>query len=499
MGQTSYRGHDFYLGLFMEQGKSNNNDKRKTQIGQTPMRSNSDVLFDGGLNRSSNEDSVMELEPRVGVIQMELPFTTSVRGRKIVEVASKGIPITKQMVWDSYKKVKSNKGSGGVDGKSLANYSENLSSNLYKLWNRLTSGSYYPQAVLEVEILKKDGVSKRKLGIPTIEDRIAQQVIKDYLEPRLEKEFHNSSYGYRPNRNAHQALEQVRQNVRKKAWVLDMDIKSFFDRVSHDLLNKALRKHVEEEWVSLYINRWLNCPKQVEGKVEVKQSREGTPQGGVISPLLANLFLHYALDKWMDKTHPGIKFVRYADDVVVHCATKPEADRILSSIKRRLESCKLNLHEKKTKIVFCKNGRRQSEHQIVSFGFLGYGFQPRTSATKSGKLFLGYDCAISKSSQKKIAKELRATNFQKWTARSIEEIAEYFNSKLRGWLNYFGKFRRWKLNRIFKIFNGRLKNWVRKRYKRMNNSYIKACKWLEDYKLVNPELFVHWKYGFMNS
>jgi len=498
MGQTSFRGHDFYLGLFMEQGKSNNNDKRKTQFGRTPKRLNSEVLFDGGLNRSSNEDSVMELEQRVGIIQMELPFTTSVRGRKIVEVASKGIPITKQMVWESYKKVKSNKGSGGVDGISLATYSEDLSRNLYKLWNRLTSGSYYPQAVLQVEIPKKDD-SNRKLGIPTIEDRIAQQVIKDYLEPRLEKEFHNSSYGYRPNRNAHQALEEVRQNVRQKAWVLDMDIKSFFDKVSHELLNKALTKHVEEDWVNLYINRWLLSPKQVEGELEVKQAGEGTPQGGVISPLLSNLFLHYALDKWMDKTHPGIKFVRYADDVIVHCATKSEADRILASIKSRLESCQLKLHEKKTKIVFCKNGRRRSEHRIVSFGFLGYGFQPRPSATKSGKMFLGFDCAISKESQQKITKELRSTNFQKWTARSIEEIAEYFNSKLRGWLNYFGKFRRWKLNRIFKIFNARLTNWVRNRYKRLNKSYIKACKWLREYKLVNPELFVHWKYGFIDS
>ena len=498
MGQTSFRGHDFYLGLFMEQGKSNNDDKRKIQFRQTLKRSNSDVLFDGGLNRISNEDSVMELEPRVGVIQLELPFTTSVRGRKIVEVATKGIPITKKMVWESYKKVKRNKGSGGVDGISLINYSENLSGNLYKLWNRLTSGSYYPQAVLEVEIPKKDG-SKRKLGIPTIEDRIAQQVIKDYLEPRLEKEFHKSSYGYRPNRNAHQALEEVRQNVRQKAWVVDMDIKSFFDKVSHDLLNKALTRHVEEGWVKLYINRWLNCPKQVEGKIEVKQRGEGTPQGGVISPLLSNLFLHYALDKWMDKTHPGIKFVRYADDVIVHCATKSEAERVLESIKSRLESCQLNLHEKKTKIVFCKKGRRRSAHRVVSFNFLGYGFQPRTSATKAGKLFLGYDCAISKESQKKIAKELRSTNFHRWTARSIEEIAEYFNSKLRGWLNYFGKFRRWKLNRIFKIFNERLTNWVRNRYKRLNKSYIKACKWLRKYKQVNPELFVHWKYGFIDA
>jgi len=481
----------------MEQGKSNNNVKRKTQFRQTLERSNSDELFDGGLNRISNEDSVMGLERRVGVIQLELPFTTSIKGRKIVEVTTKGIPITKKMVWESYKKVKSNKGSGGVDGLSLKLYSENLSANLYKLWNRLTSGSYYPKAVKEVEIPKRDG-RKRKLGIPTIEDRVAQQVIKDYIEHRLERVFHNSSYGYRPKRNAHQAIQEVRKNVWSKDWVIDMDIKSFFDKVSHDLLNKALSKHVEEKWVKLYVNRWLNCPKQKGEEIVYKKGGEGTPQGGVISPLLANLFLHYALDKWMDKTHPGIKFIRYADDVIVHCKTKSEAEMILQSIKSRLKSCQLELHEKKTKIVYCKR-KKSNGHKEVSFDFLGYGFQPRTSATKSGKMFLGYDCAISKASQSKIAKELRSTNFQKWTARSIEEIAEIFNSKLRGWINYFGKFRRWKLNRIFKIFNARLKNWVRNRYKRLNKSYIKACKWLREYQITNPELFVHWKYGFTDS
>jgi len=201
--------------------------------------------------------------------------------------------------------------------------------------------------------------------------------------------FHNSSYGYRPRRNAHQALEEVRQNVRKKAWVIDMDIKSFFDRVSHDLLSKALTKHVEENWVNLYIDRWLNCPKQIDG-ITVKKEGEGTPQGGVISPLLSNLFLHYALDKWMDKTHPGIKFECYADDVIVHCTSKAEAERILVFIKSRLKSCQLELHEKKTKIVFCKNGRRSSEYKVVSFIFRGYDFQPRKSATKTGKMFLGY-------------------------------------------------------------------------------------------------------------
>ena len=281
-------------------GKSNNNDKRKLQVGQTPMSSNSDVLFDGGLNRSSKEDSVMESERRVGIIQLELPLTTSIKGRRTKGVTAKGIPVTRSMVWHAYKKVRKNKGSGGVDGKSLKTYSENLEDNLYKLWNRLTSGSYFPKAVKQVSIPKNDG-SQRKLGIPTIDDRIAQQVIKDYLEIRFEKEFHANSYGYRPLKSAHQALEQVRQNVWKRDWVIDMDIKGFFDEVSHELLAKALKKHVSEKWVLMYIERWLESLIETESKELVYRQGQGTPQGGVISPLLANLFLHVVFDKWMEK------------------------------------------------------------------------------------------------------------------------------------------------------------------------------------------------------
>lgn len=328
----------------MEQGKSSEGDKGKIQSRQTLERPNTDTLLDGGLYHISEETSVMGVERRVGVIQLELPFTTFVRGRKIVEVATKGIPITKGMVWESYKKVKSNKGSSGIDSVSLEGYAEDLPGNLYKLWNRLSSGSYFPQPVKEVEIPKGDG-RKRKLGIPTISDRIAQQVIKDYLEPRLEGVFHKSSYGYRPDRNAHQALQEVRENVWKQDWVIDMDVKSFFDEVSHELLNKALSKHVEENWVMMYINRWLSCPIQKADRSLVQREGKGTPQGGVISPLLANLYLHYVLDKWMDKTHPGVRFVRYADDVIVHCRSKEESERILSSIHQRMSDCSLRLNE----------------------------------------------------------------------------------------------------------------------------------------------------------
>ncbi len=350
MGQAPYRRHDFYLGLFMELEKSIIHGKGKLQVGKTPTRVNTDGIIDGGSNRSSEEVSVMEMEQRVGVIQLELPFTTSEKERRINSDSTKGIPITKKMVWESYKKVKRNKGSGGVDGVSLKTYEEDLSNNLYKLWNRLASGSYFPQAVREKAIPKKDG-KMRLLGIPSISDRIAQQVIKDYLEPRMERIFHPNSYGYRPGKNAHQALEQVRQKVRKFDWVIDMDIKGFFDEVSHELLIKALDKHVPEKWVKMYIQRWLESPVRKEDGTLKHKYGKGTPQGGVISPLLANLFLHYVFDKWIEIHHPEVEFVRYADDIIVHCKTKSKAQTILQAIKGRMEKCHLKLHEVKTKIA----------------------------------------------------------------------------------------------------------------------------------------------------
>jgi group II intron reverse transcriptase/maturase len=482
----------------MEQRNSIKDVKGKAQVGQTPTRLNTEDLIEGGLNRSSEEDSVMELERRVGIIQLELPFTTYRKGRRTKEVTTKGIPITKSMVWQAYKKVRKNKGSAGVDNQSLANYKANISDNLYKLWNRLTSGSYFPNPVKEVEIPKKDG-SMRKLGIPTVEDRIAQQVLKEYLESRFEAEFHPNSYGYRPLKSAHQALESVRQNVRKTDWVIDMDIKGFFDEVSHDLLKKALAVHVDESWVKMYIERWLTSPIQTSSKELRYRQGKGTPQGGVISPLLANIFLHYVFDKWMTIYYPDLAFVRYADDIIVHCRTKEESEEVLRSIKERMSVCQLELHKEKTKIVFCKKYKKRAKHPIVKFDFLGFSFQPRPTALKTGKMFLGYDCAISNSSEKKIIEEIRTTNFHRWTNRSIEEIASFFNPKIRGWIRYFGKFRRHKLYRLFRRFNFRLIKWASKRYKRFKGSHTKAGKWLRRMIVESPQLFVNWQMGFKDA
>ena len=482
----------------MEQRKSTKDVKGKTQEGQTPLRSNTDEFVDGGSNRSSQEDSVMGLEQRVGIIQMELPLTTSKKGRRTEGVTSKGIPITRSMVWHAYKKVRKNKGVGGVDGKSLKAFRRNQEDNLYKLWNRLTSGSYFPQAVKEVSIKKSSG-GERKLGIPTVEDRIAQQVIKNYLEDRFEQEFHENSYGYRPMKSSHQAIDQVRVNVRKHDWVIDMDIKGFFDEVSHELLMKALERHVGEKWAKMYIERWIEAPIEKESKERVYREGKGTPQGGVISPLLGNLFLHYVFDKWMGKEYPHLKFVRYADDIIVHCNTKEESEKVLTAIKSRMAACQLELHEKKTKIVFCKKYKKRSPIKEVKFDFLGFSFQPRPSATKAGRMFLGYDCAISQSSKNKIITKIRETKFQRWTNRSIEEIAEFFNAKIRGWINYYGKFRKHKLNGVFRVLESRIIEWARRRYKHLNKSYIKAMKWFYRFKKNNVDLFVHWKMGFINA
>ncbi len=275
----------------------------------------------------------------------------------IFKEQTKSIPITKVMVWEAYKKVKSNKGSGGVDQQTLENFHEVRSKELYKIWNRLTSGSYFPPGVRRVEIPKPGG-KKRPLGIPTVSDRVAQQVVKTYLEPRLEVEFVENSYGYRPNKSALSAVRKVQEHVRNYSWVIDLDIKEFFENVNHKLLFKALQKHVSEKWILMYIQRWLEAPVQLPDGKLLLRSGKGTPQGGVISPLLSNLFMHYCVDKWLKIHYPRVNMVRYADDLIVHCRTYQEATRLLAVIKQRLTECCLTAHPEKTKIVYCKKSGR---------------------------------------------------------------------------------------------------------------------------------------------
>ncbi|MDR7211342.1 group II intron reverse transcriptase/maturase [Flavobacterium piscis] len=413
----------------------------------------------------------------------------------LFETKSKPIPITKMMVKEAYRKVNSNKGSAGVDEESLDKFQENLLSNLYKIWNRMSSGSYFPQPVKEVVIPKADG-GERKLGIPAISDRIAQEVVKTYLEPRFEAIFSKNSYGYRPNKSAHEALEKVKKNVRRYAWVVDMDIKAFFDEVNHELLLKAVDKHVSEKWAKMYIARWLECPVQTSNGELIHRNGAGTPQGGVISPLLANLFLHYVLDKWLEKEYPQLSFVRYADDVIVHCYSEEQSIEVLNAIKDRLEKCKLRLSEQKTKIVYCQDYRRPKRKDCLKkFDFLGFTFKPCSKASKTGRgMFLGFDCSISQKSQSRIVALWGNLNFHRQSNIVIQTIANQLNPQIQGIVRYYGHFKIWTLRKLFRHLENRLVKWARKKYKSMKRSYSKAYSWLREIKLSYPTMFYHWNF-----
>lgn len=406
---------------------------------------------------------------------------------------SKQIPITKKMVKEAYRKVNSNKGSAGIDKESLEKFQENLLNNLYKIWNRMSSGSYFPQPVKEV-IIPKTGGGERKLGIPTISDRIAQEVVKTYLEPRMEAIFSKNSYGYRPNKSAHHALEQVRENVRRYSWVVDMDIKAFFDEVNHELLLKAVDKHVSEKWVRMYIVRWLECPIQTSSGELVQKKGEGTPQGGVISPLLANLFLHYVLDKWLEKEYPQLTFVRYADDVIVHCYSESQSLEILNAIKNRLAECKLRLSEVKTKIVYCLDyNRMQRKDYPKKFDFLGFTFKPRSIKSKTGRgMYLGFGCEISQKSQSRITRFWKELELHRKSPLTIQDIADKVNSQIRGIIRYYGYSTIRHLQGLFRNLEFRLAKWYRNKYK--ERSYRVAFKRMRDIKFNYPTMFYHWQF-----
>ena len=405
---------------------------------------------------------------------------------------TKSQAVSKQMVWAAYKKVKANGGSAGIDEMSILAFDQDISKNLYKIWNRMASGSYFPPAVKTVEIPKKP-TGKRKLGIPTVSDRIAQTVVKEYLEPQIDKQFSKSSYGYRVGKSAHQAVEQAVNNCRNKAWVIDLDIKGFFDNLNHNIMMELLKQHTQEKWIIMYTERWLKAPVEEDG--ETKTREKGTPQGGVISPLLANIYLHHAFDSWMEENYHYISYERYADDIIVHCSTKDQAENLLEEIRKRLKEYELDLHPEKTKIVYCKNYRRKEEYEKVQFTFLGFSFQPRSYRSKQQQgEFLGYGAAISADAQKAINEKIKETKFHRWSEDVIEEIAKQLNPKLRGWLNYYGKFGKWEMNKLLDHLNMRLVKWVQNKYK-LTGLKAGIAK-LDSIYTAKPKLFAHWAYGF---
>jgi RNA-directed DNA polymerase len=404
---------------------------------------------------------------------------------------TKSLPISKRMVWESYQKVAAKNGGAGIDRESIEMFNENMSGNLYKLWNRLTSGSYFPPPVRTVLIPKKQG-GKRPLGIPTVTDRIAQGVVKDYLEGGMERIFHKSSFGYRPGRSAHDALEQCRKNCFEYAWVIDVDIKGFFDNISHEIMLRLLSEHTNEKWVLMYVERWLKAGVEQEDG-SIADRTKGTPQGGVISPLLANLYLHYAFDKWMDGNNPQNPFERYADDIVIHCRSKEEAERILQNLKEQMGKYELTLHPEKTKIVYCKNDRRTKTHAHESFTFLSYTFQPRKCKSNAGAIFLGFVCAISKEAKASIRAAIKAIFKTGFDGQTLELLAQTLNPKIRGWSNYYARFRRMDGLHVFHYLNEQIRKWIARKYK---IRYYYAL--VEKYKAMleeNPKLFYHWQLG----
>ena len=407
----------------------------------------------------------------------------------------KPFAISKWVVWEAYQRVKANDGAAGVDEQSIEDFERDLKGNLYKLWNRLSSGSYFPAPVRAVEIPKKHGQGGvRVLGVPTVADRVAQTVARLYLEPKVEPLFHPDSYGYRPGRSALQAVGVCRERCWRRDWVIDLDIRAFFDSVPHDLVLQAVRRHTDERWILLYVERWLKAPLQQEDGTLVQRDR-GTPQGSSISPLLANLFLHYALDVWMAKRFPDVLFERYCDDAVVHCKTEQRARIVRDAIAERLAQCGLELHPDKTCIVYCKDADRRATYANERFDFLGYTFRPRLSKSRFGKHFVNFSPAVSNEAVKDMSRELWSWRINCRSDLSLDDLARTVNLVVQGWINYYGRFYKSELYPLLRRVNDYLVRWAKKKYKRLRGHNRKAERWLVRVARREPKLFAHWKMG----
>lgn len=404
---------------------------------------------------------------------------------------AKSFEISKHLLWNAYKRVKQNGGAAGVDRQTIEDFERKLKSNLYKIWNRMSSGSYFPSAVRRVEIPKKSG-GTRPLGIPTVADRIGQMAAKLVLEPMLEPHFHSDSYGYRPGKSAHDALGRTRERCWKYDWVIDLDIKGFFDNIDHDLMMKAVRAHKPPKWVELYIERWLKAPVQ-EAECTSQPRDRGTPQGGVISPLLANLYLHYAFDLWIKRTQPAVLFERYADDIVIHCGSLKQAIELKAEIEKRLAECQLAAHPEKTKIVYCKDDNRKGTYENETFDFLGFTFRPRSVRGNYGRLFTGFTPAMSKKAEQAIRDEIKSWRVHKLTGMEIGALSNKFNPKIRGWIQYYEKFRPSLLWRLCKQFQQILFKWAKNKYKRLKGSLGRADNFIDAIAKQQPWLFIHWQ------
>jgi RNA-directed DNA polymerase len=412
---------------------------------------------------------------------------------RVSEPKLKSFEISKRAVWNAYRRVKANKGAAGVDEQSIEEFERDLQGNLFKLWNRLSSGSYFPPPVRAVDIPKRDG-GVRVLGVPTVADRIAQTVVRLYLEPEVEPVFHADSYGYRPGRSALDAVGVCRKRCWRQDWVLDLDVRSFFDSVPHDLVLRAVAHHTDRAWILLYVERWLKAPLQDADGSLVERDR-GTPQGSAISPLLANMFLHYAFDAWMARDHPTVQFERYCDDVIVHAPSEHAARQLRAQIAGRLGDCGLELNERKTRIVYCKDADRRSSHEHVSFDFLGYTFRPRRARSRFGNHFLSFLPAVSGQEATRMRRELRRWRLHRRSDKTLTDLAGMLNPVIQGQINYYGRFYPSALHPTFRHLNDTLVRWAMRKYKRLRRHPARARRFLATVARRQPGLFAHWRFG----
>jgi RNA-directed DNA polymerase len=439
----------------------------------------------------SDDGTVMEPEQRSRIIA---PILHANPQGEEHEVSAKPFDISKRLVWNAWRLVRANRGSAGVDEVSLELFEQDLENNLYRLWNRMSSGSYFPPPVKEVLIPKKSG-GERPLGIPTVADRVAQAVVKLVLEPVLEPHFHEDSYGYRPGKSAQQAIGVTRQRCWWHDWVLEFDIRGLFDNIDHRLLMKAVRHHTTNKWVLLYTERWLTASvQQKDGTLRLRS--KGTPQGGVVSPLLANLYLHYAFDLWMTRELPKLPFCRYADDGLVHCRTLKQAQYVQARLAQRFAECGLELHPSKTKIVYCKDIHRKQEHEHIQFDFLGYTFRPRRSFDRHGRLFTNFTPAISGSAAKALRQEIRSWRLQLKSDKTIVDLGRMFNPVISGWFNYYGRFYPSAFYVVGHHINRALVRWAMRKFKRLRGHKTRAIRWVKELAKARPQLFAHWRAGF---
>jgi group II intron reverse transcriptase/maturase len=408
-----------------------------------------------------------------------------------LKTSTKSFAIPKRLIYEAWKRVRANRGAAGIDEQSIAEFEQNLTGNLYKVWNRMASGSYFPPPVREKGIPKKSG-GVRTLGIPTVADRVAQTAVKMHLEPLLEPHFDDDSYGYRSARSAIDAVRVTRKRCWKYDWVVELDVKGAFDNLDHNLLMKALRKHTDCRWVLLYVERWLKAPSLTDDG-ELRERGRGTPQGGVVSPLLMNLFMHYAFDRWMRGITANCPFARYADDAVVHCRSEWQARWVKEQLAVRFAACGLELHPEKTRIVYCKDSKRRGKYPVTQFTFLGFTFRPRRAVSAAGEHFTGFLPGVSREARKEMSQRIRRWHLPRQTPGTLAEFSVHYNAVLRGWWNYYGSFYPTALSPVFMRFDLALALWARRKFKRLRGHKRRSWYWLAEMARREPHLFVHWR------